>query len=149
GRFVLAGLTMNLAGSAGSISLARFNADGTLDSTFGNKGTVLSTVSDFVGGGSPFRHIINVAVDAGGRIVVAGTSGNGSVGTPRDFQVARFTANGSLDATFGAAGTGAVTTDISGSGGQDVAYSLALQGDGKILVGGFSEPPNSGSFATA
>src|SRR5262249_34023451 len=57
--------------------------------------------------------------------------------------------NGSLDTTFGAAGTGVVTTEISGSGGEDEAYSLAMQGDGKIVVGGFSEPPNSFSFATA
>jgi uncharacterized delta-60 repeat protein len=142
GKFVLAGLTMNLGSNAsGSISLARFNADGTLDTTFGNKGTALTTISASYAGGSSV-HMINVAVDASGRIVVAGN-------TAKDFLVARFTANGSLDTTFGAAGTGVVTTDISGTGGQDDAYSLALQGDGKILVGGLSEPPNTASFATA
>jgi uncharacterized delta-60 repeat protein len=146
GKFVLAGLTMNLGSNAsGSISLARFNADGTLDTTFGNKGTTLSTISASYFGGSTV-HEINVAVDASGRIVVAGTTAN----TPKkDFMVARFNPNGSLDTAFGAAGTGVVTTDISGTGGQDDAYSLALQGDGKILVGGLSEPPNAVSFATA
>jgi len=138
GKFVLAGLTTQVSNAVGPISLARFNADGTLDTTFGNNGTVLSTVSGLAGGGSPYRHFINVAVDTGGRIMVAGISPNA-----RHFLVARFTPNGSLDTSFGAAGTGVVTTDISGSGGGDYAFSLALEGDGKILVGGFSQPPNS------
>jgi uncharacterized delta-60 repeat protein len=140
GKFVLAGLTMNLSSNAvGSIALARFNADGTLDTTFGNGGTVLSTFSAAASNGSG-RHFINVAVDTGGRIIVAGSSA-------RHFLLARFTPNGNLDTTFGAAGTGVVTTNISGSGGVDYAFSLALQGDGKILEGGFSDSPNTSSAA--
>jgi uncharacterized delta-60 repeat protein len=136
GKFVLAGL------SSGSIALAQFNADGTLDSTFGNTGTVLSTVSVQWFGYQSF-HTINVAVDASGRIVVAGTTAGTE--TSHHFLVARFNSNGSLDTTFGAAGNGVVTTDASGPGGRDYAYSLALQGDGKILVGGGSNPANQNS----
>src|SRR5262249_42775257 len=72
-KFVLAGLTLNQGSNTGSISLARFNADGTLDSSFGSKGTVLSTVSVYWGA-LRFEHTISVAVDASGRIVVAGTT---------------------------------------------------------------------------
>jgi uncharacterized delta-60 repeat protein len=145
GKFVLAGLTIQVNNDIGPISLARFNADGTLDTTFGNNGTVLSTVSGLAVAGSPYRHSINVAVDTGGRIIVAGNSPNA-----HHFLVARFTPNGSLDTTFGAAGTGVVvTTDISGSGSVDYAFSLALEGDGKILVGGFSEPSSNSGVAAA
>src|SRR5262249_14136311 len=91
GKFVLAGATNTRGyGASGSISLARFNADGTLDSTFGNKGTALSTVSVLEPGSQP-EHTINVAVDTSGRIVVAGTTAN----TPKEFLVARFNPNGS------------------------------------------------------
>jgi len=143
GKFVLAGLTMNLgSNSSGSISLARFNADGTIDTTFGNNGTAVSTVS-VQWTASRFRHTINVAVDASGRIVVAGTSPGPY--TSNHFLVARFNSNGSLDTTFGAAGNGVVTTDASGPGGRDYAYSLTLQGDGKILEGGSAIPANQNS----
>jgi uncharacterized delta-60 repeat protein len=52
---------------------------------------------------------------------------------------ARFNANGSLDTSFGAAHSGWVTTNIE-SGSTDNVYSLALQSDGKILVGGGAVP---------
>src|SRR5262249_2026099 len=54
GRFVVAGLTKNNASySVGSISLARFNANGTLDTTFGNNGTVLTTLAAASGSSHP------------------------------------------------------------------------------------------------
>jgi uncharacterized delta-60 repeat protein len=124
GRFILAGMS-------GPITLARFNANGTLDTTFGNKGVVVS--SDSVNSQGIDFHAVRVALDASGRIVVSGTA----PGTLREFLVARFNANGSPDTTFGAAHTGVVTTDIPGSVAPgDNAYALALQGDGKIVVGG-------------
>jgi uncharacterized delta-60 repeat protein len=76
-------------------------------------------------------------VDASGRIVVSATT----AGTTKDFLVARFNRNGSLDTTFGAAHTGVVTTDIL-SGSDENARALALQGDGKIVVGGAAHPVN-------
>jgi uncharacterized delta-60 repeat protein len=140
GRFLLAGLTKNLGWSAqGSLALARFNANGTLDTTFGNKGSVVSSVA-VDDTDTPGRHDVRVAVDAGGRIVVAATTPN-----TNDFLVARFNPNGSLDATFGPARTGVVTTDILG-GSIDFARSLALQGDGKIVVGGLADPVGGNSL---
>jgi uncharacterized delta-60 repeat protein len=135
GRFILAGLSKNLgSSSSGSISLARFNANGTLDTTFGNKGSVVSSVAVADGPGGLDQHNVRVTVDASGRIVVAGSTA--VAGTAQHhFLVARFTPNGSLDTTFGAAQTGVVTTDILRV---DYARSLALQGDGKIVVGGLA-----------
>ena len=66
-------------------------------------------------------------VQSDGRIVVAGTSGP-------DIAVVRYNADGSLDTGFGT--DGIVTTDISG---KDRGDAVALQSDGKILVGGSSQ----------
>jgi uncharacterized delta-60 repeat protein len=145
GRFLLAGLSKNLGSNgSGSIVLARFNANGTLDTTFGNKGTVVSSVA-VTDASSSAQHAVRVTLDSSGRIIVAGTSPLPST-TSNDFRVARFTASGSLDTTFGAAHTGVVTTDLD-SGSQDHAYALALQGDGKILVGGVAIPATGPSLA--
>src|SRR5262249_19244438 len=137
GRFVLAGLTFNLgSGHVGSISLARFNANGTPDTTFGNKGTVVTSIAAVRD--MSFRdHAVSVALDDNGRLVVSGRTPQSATGDRGDFLVARLNANGSLDTTFGAAGTGVATTDLkSGGSGYDVAQGLTLQADGKIVVAG-------------
>jgi uncharacterized delta-60 repeat protein len=146
GRFILAGSALNPgSNNSGSLVLARFNANGTLDTTFGNNGLVVTSIAvqDVLGSD---EHSVRVAVDASGRFIVAATT-PGSF-TTRDFRVARFNANGSLDTTFGPAHTGVVTTDLS-NGGEDIADGLAIQADGKIVVGGGAYPVNSAGFLFA
>jgi uncharacterized delta-60 repeat protein len=139
GSFVLAGMLFKTSGS-GVLVLNRFNANGTLDTTFGKSGHGL-TAGEVVTSISIERalrtdeHAVRVAVDSSGRIIVTATTAGGSF--TQDFLVARFNANGSLDTTFGPAHTGVVTTDIQG-GSQDTARALAIQSDGKIVVGGSS-----------
>src|SRR6185436_17779098 len=99
---------------------------------FGNGGIVLTDVS---GGYDEARA---VAIDSDGRIVVAGVSGTGS---NRNFSIARYNIDGVLDRTFGAGGT--VMTDFSDGG--DVAWTLVIQPDGRILVAG----EGNGDFALA
>jgi uncharacterized delta-60 repeat protein len=72
-----------------------------------------------------------MAIQADGRIVIAGQSSNKS--NP-GFGVARFAANGAPDASFGSAGK--LTIDFFGS--FDGAENVAVQPDGKIVVGGFA-----------
>src|SRR5262249_53777861 len=95
--------------------------------------SIVSSVTISENGFNP--NAVRVAVDASGRIVVSGTT----AGTTKDFLVARFNPNGSLDTTFGAAHTGVVTTDVL-SGSDDHANALSLQADGKIVVGGSAHP---------
>lgn len=108
--------------------LARFNADGTPDLGFASSGAI---ATDFAGGAD---YANAVAVQADGKILVAGgatdASGRPSVG------LARYTAGGSLDTSFGSGGK--LTTAISQPGTWDrsEAWSLAVQADGKILIGG-------------
>lgn len=105
--------------------LARFRPDGAPDTTFGSGG-VVST--DF---GGDLDFAAAVALQTDGRIVVAGVEGDDS-GAGRDFALARYTAGGGLDATFGSGGR--VTTDFGGD--MDDAQGVAVQPDGRIVVAG-------------
>lgn len=111
------------AGAAGvNVGLARYNPNGTLDTTFGNNGTV---VSDFAPATSDRANA--VAIQADGKIVIAGHD-------TMDFLVARYNANGTLDASFGTGGV--VKTDF--YGWRDFGQDLVIQPDGKIVVVGGS-----------
>lgn len=128
GRIVLAGSSSNNSGSA--FALARLDSGGTLDNTFGVKGTVRTELTGFLG--SAIGR--SVAVQPDGKIVVAGYSYSSVVIT--SFAVARFNPNGSLDNSFNTNGT--ANTMIAGGVGKDVGLCVALQSDGKIVVAGVS-----------
>jgi uncharacterized delta-60 repeat protein len=111
--------------------VARFNGDGTADTSFGTSGTV---TTDLASGSADQA---NAAVQEGDKIVVAGSS-NGK------FALAAYNSDGSLDTSFGTGGE--VITPI-GSSATDTVTGLAQQADGKLLVTGTSGTP--GQFATA
>jgi uncharacterized delta-60 repeat protein len=116
--------------NGGRFGLARYNPDGSLDSTFDGNGLVST---NFPG---RFDSAFDVVLQADGKIVAAGGAGD-------DFALARYNADGSLDTTFD--GDGKVTTDISGF---DVAFGVAIQpSDGKIVAAGMSL--SLGQFALA
>ena len=96
GKIVVAGYT----GPGDSFALARYNTDGTLDTSFGSSGKVTNNFG--------FHASQQRSVQADGKIVVAGGVGNGS---SWDFAVARYNMDGTLDTSFGG-GTGEVTTDF-------------------------------------
>ncbi|MHC4550311.1 MAG: delta-60 repeat domain-containing protein [Planctomycetota bacterium] len=126
-----------VAGVAGNdFGLARFEADGRLDRSFGSEGWVLT---DF-GGQGDYGYDVFVQVD--GKIVVAGPVWI-SDATNHDFGLARYRPDGSLDAGFGTGGK--VATDISGA--TDWAYDAALQPDGKIVVVGSAGTYQAFDFA--
>ncbi len=101
---------------------------GSLDPTFGVGGRVTTSILN----GDDKAY--GVAIQTDGKIVVSGTSTSNITG--KDFVVVRYNSDGSLDETFGVAGK--VTTDVQ-IGSDDIAYSLALQGDGKIILAGSSD----------
>ena len=121
----------------GPFALARYLPDGTLDSTFGSGGivqTIMSPAGD--------SRVYGLAVQPDGRILAGGPAGLNCWDpgcSPPDFALARYTAAGTLDASFGSGGT--VLTDFGAS--DDEANALALQADGKIILAGFvSAPPD-------
>ena len=112
------------AGEPG-FSVTRFNSDGTLDTTFG--------AGDGIGGlDLPGANAFTLAVQPDGMIVAAGSAQN-------DFAAARFRPDGSLDRRFGS--NGRVLSDLGGPAVGDVAYDVALQPGGKIVLAGLSGPP--------
>ncbi|MFZ4526064.1 MAG: Ig-like domain-containing protein [Chlorobium sp.] len=118
-------------------ALARYNADGTLDTTFHGDGKL---TTDFGGSADSARSAI---LQSDGKILVAGNSTK--TGGNADFALARYNEDGSLDTTFH--GDGMFTMDFGGAA--DIIYSVSVQADGKILVGGVSTIDGNGDFALA
>ena len=85
-----------------------------------------------------------VALLASGKIVVAGTTVGSASGT-EDFAVARFHSNGALDTSFGDHGRRIVGFESGGLASDDFSFAMAVQSDGKIVVGGMTMA-NDGSF---
>ncbi|MDZ8140820.1 MAG: DUF4347 domain-containing protein, partial [Nostoc sp. DedQUE04] len=119
-----------VAGTNGTdFALARYNSNGSLDTSFSSDGKVTT------GFGLTIDIAHSTTVQADGKIIVAGTDGT-------DFALARYNSNGSLDTSFSS--DGKVTTDF-GLLAIDIVYSTAVQADGKIIVAGVS----NGDFALA
>ena len=112
---------------ADDFALVRYDTGGNPDATFGTLGKV---TTDFTG---QRDRAYAVAITSDNHIVVAGETTLSAQG-PVDFAVARYNANGTPDATFGAAGNGRVSTDI--AGGVDLPRNVLLQANGAILVSG-------------
>ncbi len=127
GKIVVAGYS---TGSSDDFAVVRYNSDGSLDTYFGPNGNGKVTTDI---GSSTADYARAIAIQGDGKIVVAGYS----TGSSDDFAVVRYNSNGSLDIYFGPNGNGKVTTDI-GSSTADYAYAVAIQGDGKIVVAGYS-----------
>ncbi len=106
--------------------LARLNSDGTLDAAF--SAAYAGSLSGLTGG-----EVLDVAVQTDGKIVVGGNFtgyNKGSGANPKVNQLARFNADGTLDAAFSSAYAG---TDVGLDG---FVNAVAVQSDGKIVVGG-------------
>jgi len=121
-------------------ALVRYNPNGTFDKTFGNGGGV---ITDFDGFNDD---IYAVLLQPDGKIVAVGDAKNPA--HYYDFAIARYLPNGAIDTTFGAAGK--VRTDF-GASNLDIAYSAALQANGKIVAAGTAtlNDDSYGDFAIA
>jgi uncharacterized delta-60 repeat protein len=135
GKLVLVGHKGTIETSS---AVARYNTDGSLDTSFSGTGK------------RTFRIITNqssvaydVVVSAAGKIIVMGATVNGS--GSGDFAVARLNSNGSLDKTFSA--DGKVTIDF---GGSDHGTAILSQpADGKYVLGGYTCDPPACAFGLA
>ncbi len=162
GKIVVAGEIWN---TDSDFAVVRYNIDGSLDPTFGINGIVTADIEEddsahalaiqsdgkiVVAGSALVRYNINGSFDTGfgingivtnadgvsiaiqtdGKIVTAGSIWNGN--GIYDFTVTKWNTDGSLDITFGTGGT--VTTSIGDF--TDLAFDIAIQSDGKIVIAG-------------
>jgi uncharacterized delta-60 repeat protein len=119
-----------------TFGLARYNPDGSLDTTFGTGGTVTTAI------GTTHDVAYAIALQGDGKILAAGVA---ETATQKAFELVRYNPDGSLDATFGSGGS--VTTAIGTT--HDVAYAMAVQRDGKIVAAGGARTATHEAFAVA
>jgi uncharacterized delta-60 repeat protein len=139
GKIVVAGGTYLGYYDFYEFAVVRYTASGALDTTFGMGGIVVTNVGD-----DYYSFGQGVVVQSDGKIVVAGYTYNGGY----EFAVVRYTPSGALDAGFG---TGGIALTSLGNDADAYGTCVALQSDGKIVVGGGVElyddsvalPPNS------
>jgi uncharacterized delta-60 repeat protein len=122
GRIFIAGSTL-ISGKT-SFALLCYKADGTLDTSFGASGKL---ITDF--NGSSDNKGYSIKIDANGKILI---SGSALINGKRDIAVVRYTATGSLDNTFGSGGQ--ITTDCGGD--DDEGKSITIDSSGRIIVAG-------------
>jgi uncharacterized delta-60 repeat protein len=124
GKIVAVGAKVNLTTGNRNFALARYNSNGSLDTTFSGDG---KQVTDL--GRSDFAY--DAALQSDGKIVVVGSSCDDA---GCDLAVARYMPGGSLDTTF--SGDGKKVVDY---GGQDNGSQggVAIRSDGKIVIAGF------------
>jgi uncharacterized delta-60 repeat protein len=134
GKILLAGTVSGFNGNS-NFAVVRFNANGTLDSSFGTGG---KKVIDFVG---LYDSANAVALQPDGKILIAGSAETAD-SFPSDFGVVRLNPNGTLDSSFGVGGLTWVNF-----GNEDQAYALVIQSDGKILLAGPERTSGNSNFA--
>ncbi len=136
GKIVVAGSSFN-SGSEFDTAVARYNADGTPDQTFGTGGKKIVNLS------SSGEAINALALQADGKIVLAGHI---STGSESNFLVVRFNSDGSLNTSFD--GDGWANTPVGATGAPDTAWAVTIQnvdGEERIVVAGSTG--NNSDFA--
>jgi len=142
GRIVVSGRSITASGGQYHVLVARHNTNGSFDTSFDGDGwSVSENLVD--------NQAQRCAIQSDGKIVVAGNypATNGV----SDFVVTRFNVDGSLDSSFGSAGTsgfgGTGQSQLAGLiGSADLAFGIAIDINGRIVVGG---PSQGSSFLLA
>jgi len=125
GKIVVLGSVNIGSNSENQYTLTRYNVDGTLDTTFGNDGKVMTQIEH------TFSSEGSLIISPNGNILITG-SVNSTSGGYVDFLLAQFNADGTPTSSFG--NNGVITTAV--GTWTDKANSIALQADGKIILGG-------------
>ena len=112
-------------GNFSNLVISRYNEDGTLDNSFGILGKVTTSISN-----NNITSLFKIKLQSDGKILIGGTTGT-SMSTA-DFILLRLNTDGSFDNSFGTNGT--TITDINNK--SNIAYSIEVQSDNKILLAG-------------
>jgi uncharacterized delta-60 repeat protein len=129
GKIVAVGVSYCKRPEPGLFVLARYNLDGTPDTTFGDDGTVMTSFGDPA---ECHAQAEAAALQPDGKIVVAGTGGCTQAGIDPRFAIARYETDGALDPSF--SDDGMVMTNFTSQ--YDKLTDVAIQPDGKLVAGG-------------
>jgi uncharacterized delta-60 repeat protein len=136
GKFMVAAL---VEAPDANFALLRFNANGSLDTTFGTQGRI-NTDFDALNetrADTPAALLLQ----SDGKLIIAGTSATSG---DADIAIARYNTDGSLDPSFGNAGK--VRTDGGYAGSVTIA-AMDAYADGTLIVGGFADPETAGGIS--
>jgi uncharacterized delta-60 repeat protein len=106
--------------------IVRYNANGSVDSTFGTNGYVIFDIPD-----SSYDQASAIALQTNGKILQAGTC---TISGRSQFCIVRYNVDGSIDSTFGT--NGYFIYQVPGTTSNTLGRSIVIQSDGKILLGG-------------
>jgi uncharacterized delta-60 repeat protein len=126
GKIVVVGMANS------DFGLARYHANGSLDTTFGAAGTRLTNISGF-------DYATSVVEQSNGKLVVGGTTNSA------DFAVVRYSSDGTVDTTFGTAGV----TTIDFSAATDSVRNIIALPDDSILLAGTTDSGSAARFAVS
>jgi len=118
GKIIVGGRAFSFSTNSFNGLIARFNSNGSLDTSFGSNGSTTASVSG----------VFSVALQTDGKIVAAGTQGSDPA-----FAVARLNPNGSPDTSFGNGGVTTFHPSVN-----DQAWFVKIRMDNQIFIGGHS-----------
>jgi uncharacterized delta-60 repeat protein len=143
GKIVVGGYVKN-SSNLNQWTLARINTDGTLDTTFGGNSTgkmelSLCDITSACGSMTGSSQLEEMALQSDGKIIAAGSQNEPD--SSSNYAVVRLTTTGALDTSFSSDGIHAF--DL-GASNRDKLKAMALQSNGKIVVGGFNDTKDWG-----
>lgn len=134
GKILVAGNTYPITGASIGLFIAKYNSNGSLDTSFDTDGFAINNYS-----ASYLEQIRSILVQPDGKIVTTHFVNYYEIVNTTDYVTRRFNTDAANDASFGS--NGKVTTAV--ANGYNLANAVALQPDGKIVVAGYSyENPN-------
>lgn len=128
GKILLSGFASDISTGRHKIAVARFNTDGTIDSTFGTSGQVSFNIGSFDDYGA------GVAVQTDGKIMIGGYTILDSNFSKYDFAAVRLNSDGTFDDSYGT--NGIVVTSVIDNG-RNYAEQMLIQPDNKTVLMGF------------
>jgi uncharacterized delta-60 repeat protein len=131
GKIVAAGEAVTATGGF-DVALARFNPNGTLDTSFGTGGKVTTAIGPGIRRDNAFQ----VKVVEYGKILVAGFADMGPGAGRRNFMLARYSSDGTLDGTFGSGGVGTTRVAPGDNSDQVDTNGMTIDSAGRIVVAG-------------
>ena len=134
GGIIITGSTTPMATGNTDFAAARLTSTGDPDPGFGTAG---ARIIAFDGGQTNADRCYASALDTRGRVVMVGYAQRATAGD-YDFATVRLTKTGAPDSALGGSGKIQTAFDLNGAG-EDIATSVAIQSDGRILIGGYAK----------